>query len=88
MKEIKLDAGLKVSVDETKLDNIELMDALVDTNNGNAMGVSMAIRILLSDADRKALYDKLRGEDGRTPTSAITPVIVEIIQKLGERGKN
>ena len=88
MKKIKLDNGLTVSVDEGKLDNIELVDAMVDADDGNPMGVSRVIRILLNDTDRKALYDQLRGEDGRVPTSSITPVIVEIFTKLGEQGKN
>lgn len=87
MKEIKLASGLTLSIDEGIMDDMEILDALAELEEGNGAAISkLCIRLLGAD-EKKKLYDHLR-ENGRVKVTSVTAAITEIFQKLGEPGKN
>ncbi|MDD3185910.1 MAG: hypothetical protein PHT76_11495 [Anaerostipes sp.] len=81
--------GFKFKVKDETLDNMELVDALGDSDNENEAPLAMSriCKLLLGD-DKKKLYDHVRAEDGRVPAEAIGKEITEIFQLMGEEGKN
>lgn len=88
MKKIKLDSGLELEIQDTAMNNMEMLDDLVDLEDGNPASVSRIIRRLLTPAGKKALYEQNRGEDGRVTIDSMTVVLKEIFNKLGDSGKN
>ena len=91
MKVIQMESGIKLNIDETVLDDIELLDDMVSTDEGDAMALSPICSKLLGKTEKKKLYDSLRNEQGRVPATAVVPAVVEILTKLGKTeddGKN
>ena len=84
---VTLNSGLELSLDKNALDDMELLDALVNIDDGNGYGISRAVTRLLGKEEKKKLYDSLR-VNGRTPVTAVTSALSEIFEKLGETGKN
>lgn len=87
MKKVRLDSGLNLSINDGATDNMELLDDLVEVDEGNAFAISRIIRRILDDDNRKKLYDHLR-VDGITPVSGVVDAMKEIFDKLGDEGKN
>ena len=85
---IKLDSGLELSVDRNFINDMELLDMMVEADDGNGLAVSVICGKILDKENKKKLYDSLRGEDGRVKTTDVVPALMEIIQKVGEAGKN
>ena len=87
MKKVKLDSGLTLEIKENVMDNMELLDDLVDLDEGNGYAISRVVSKILDKAEKKKLYDSLR-VDGVTPISKVVEAMKEIFEKLGEKGKN
>lgn len=87
MKEIMLDSGITLSIDEGIMDDMEILDALSELEEGNGAAISKLCTRLLGTDEKKKLYDHLR-ENGRVKVTAVTKTITEIFRKLGEQGKN
>ncbi len=87
MKKVRLDSGLNLSINDGAMDNMELLDDLVEVDEGNAFAISRIVRRVLDDENRKKLYDHLR-VDGVTPVSKVIEAMKEIFDKLGADGKN
>lgn len=87
MKKVRLDSGLNLSINDGAMDNMELLDDLVEVDEGNAFAISRIVRRVLDDENRKQLYDHLR-VDGVTPVSKVIEAMKEIFDKLGADGKN
>lgn len=87
MKEIELSNGFKVSISESAMDNMELVDALAEMSDENPLGVSKVCSMVLGD-NKKALYDHIRTEDGRVPVEKVSNAIKEIFEAFGGKGKN
>lgn len=85
--DVTLECGAKLHINRANLDNIELMDELVAVDEGDPTAVSRILRLILTEEDRKALYDAVR-EDGRVPTSKIIVALKDMFDKIGEQGKN
>lgn len=91
MRKITLDNGLKLSIDEDVMDDMELLEALAEADGGNILAYPRLVNLMLGSEQKAKLYDKLRGKNGRVSTKATGEVVVEIIRKLGEdeeEGKN
>ena len=89
MKQITLENGFVISVDENVIDNMELVDALADMkDDDDSLGISKVTRLLLGKKQRKALYDAIRTEDGRVPLNEISHAIEEIFAAFDDQGKN
>ena len=87
MRKIKLENGLTLEIDEKAMDDMELLETLVDLDEGKPAAIPRVGKHLLGDEQMKKLYDHIR-EDGRVPISKYSEAIKEILDKLGETGKN
>ena len=85
MIHVKTAAGFEADISESVRDNMELVDALAELEDGNPLALSRIVRLVMGDS-RKALYDFCRGEDGVAPTTVGSQELMEIIQQVG--GKN
>ena len=88
MKKIMLTNGLELEVNEKSLNNMELLDALEEMASGNELAISKVVKLMLGNENRKKLYDFLRLEDGRVPLEEVDKCLTEIMNLLGEQGKN
>ena len=88
MKNIVLENGLELDVNESALDNMELFDALAEMTEGNALALSNVVKLMLGNENRKKLYDYIRLEDGTVPIGQIDKCVTEIMNLLGDKGKN
>ena len=87
MKKVKLDSGLTLSVKDDVMDNMELLDDLVELDEGNGFAISRVLNRILEPDEKKKLYDHLR-ENGVTKVSKVVDAMKEIFDKLGDTGKN
>ena len=85
---ITLNSGLVLSVDRNFVNDMELLDMMVEADDGNGLAFSVICGKILDKENKKKLYDSLRGEDGRVKTTDVVPALMEIIEKVGEAGKN
>ena len=83
----KTESGFSIELEESALDNMEVLDALSDLDEGNPLAMSRLVVKLLGKDGKKRLYDHLRTEDGRVPASAIESAIMELFQSINV-GKN
>ena len=83
----KIACGFEYEIEESVLDNMELIDAIAEADE-NHLGVSKVIRLLLGNDQRRALYDHLRTPEGNVPIGKVKDAIVEIFQGNGQQGKN
>lgn len=84
---VKLNGGLTLEVKDNVLDNMELLDDLVDFDNGNGYAISRILARILEPEEKKKLYEYLR-KDGVTSISDVTQALKELFDKLGPAGKN
>ena len=87
MVEIVLDNGLKIQIDENAMDDMELLDLLAQLDDGNGYAIPRVVEHLLGKEQKKALYDSVR-VNGRAPVTKVVEAMKEILNKLGETGKN
>ena len=87
MIEGKTSAGFDFALDEKVLDNMELLDAIAESEE-NPLALSRICLLLLGRESRGRLYDHLREEDGRVPTETVSAAILEIFDACGIKGKN
>lgn len=83
----KTESGFSIELEESTLDNMEVLDALSDLDEGNPLAMSRLVVKLLGKDGKKRLYDHLRTEDGRVPASAVESAIMELFQFINA-GKN
>ena len=84
MKSITMSDGLELEIDEGCMDDMELLDAIIDTDEGNPVAVSRLCTKMLGKEGKKILYDHLRENNGRVPVTKAIPAIMEIMQLLGK----
>ena len=75
----KTERGFEFEIEDDALDDMELLDALVDIDNGRTDQVSTVCVRLLGKAQRAKLYDHLRGENGRVKATDVSAAILEIL---------
>lgn len=83
----KTASGFAYELRENVLDNMELLELMVEIQNGNPAALIPALKMILGEAQRKALYDHLRTEDGRVPVAAVAAAFAEIVKAV-KQGKN
>ena len=75
-------SGFEIELEETALDNMELVDALADLNDGNALQMSRIVTLILGKDGKKRLYDHLRTADGRVPCEAVEQDIIDLMASV------
>ena len=84
MMEGKTKGGFAYCIPESRLDNMELLEALVAIDKGDGTQLPAALNLLLGEEQKKALYDHLRTADGIVPVSAVSAELGEIMQANGK----
>ena len=88
MKKGKTNNGFKYEIDEKVLDDMELIDAMAASQGDDPTQISTVVVKIFGADQRKRLYDHVRTEDGRVPITEVANIITEIIESLGDDGKN
>ena len=86
-REIVLENGLKLKIDENALDDMELLELLADLDDGNGYAIPRVCKKLLGEDQKKALYESIR-VDGKVSITGAVEAMKEILDKLGDTGKN
>lgn len=81
MMQGKTKSGFAYSIPESRLDNMELLEVLVDIDKGNGTQLPAALEMLLGKDQKKALYDHVRNSEGIVPVSAVSAELMEILQE-------
>lgn len=81
MKDVKLSDGFKMTLDETAMDDMELVDLLVDLHDGDLYAQTKIYDKIYGEA-KKALYDHLRDEKGRVPVAKMGEAFTETLRQL------
>ncbi len=84
---ITLNSGLELEIDKNFTDDMELLDAMVEADEGNGVAISIICSRILGEENKKKLYESLR-VNKRVKTTDVVPALMEIIEKVGEAGKN
>lgn len=82
----KLKSGFEYKIEDSALDNMELLDLIVEVDQ-NPLAISKVIKMLLGEEQRNKLYDHLRSEKGNVPVVAVSEAVAEIFQSSNQ-GKN
>ena len=83
------ESGFASELADSAMDNMELVDALGELDEGgHPFAMCRVCRLLLGEEQRKRLYDHLRTEEGNVPIKALGTEIMEILRGSGDAGKN
>lgn len=88
MKKGTTKSGFNFEIDEKVLDDMELIDAMAAAQGDDPTQISVVVVKIFGPEQRKRLYDHVRAEDGRVPVTDVANIITEIIDSLGDDGKN
>lgn len=80
----KTESGFEFTVDENKVNDMRVIDAMVEVEDGNLGGISRLINLILDPAQKKAFYKHIALENGRVPLDVASQEIFEILQYNGE----
>ena len=80
--------GFAWEIEEAALDDMELLDALKELDDGKLDAVSEVCIHLLGKQQRTALYAHLRGENGRVKASEVTEALGEILNGIKDGKKS
>lgn len=81
--------GFEYIITDEAMNDAELLDALIESDEGNATSTMRAISKLLGVEQKKRLYEHLRDEHGRVPIvgeRSLTSEMTEIMS--GDTVKN
>lgn len=84
---VETKSGFQWNVDKNVMDDAEILDLLVELDEGEYGSFSKLVVKILGKDGKKALYDHLRTEDGRVPYDALDKEIQEIILSLDSKKK-
>lgn len=77
-------SGFTFELDETNVNDMRVIDAMVETEVGNIGGISKLITLLFDKEQKKALYDFCADENGRVDIERCTKLVFEILEYNGE----
>lgn len=81
-------SGFDFSIDETKLDSIDLLEAFHDLNKGDGTAIIEIERILLGEEQNNRLKNHIRQlNDGRCTVTAYTTELTAILTAMGNSVK-
>ena len=88
MKTGKLANGFEFQVDETKFDDWRFIDDMEAADEGDVLAASRVFTTLLGKEQKQKLYEMLEGEDGQVHISDGIECMKELMESLGDEGKN
>lgn len=78
---VELDDNFALDIDDRKLDDYELVEALTDIDKGMVSRLTDAVNILLGDA-KPELFEHIREKKGYVSTEEIKNALLQIIGGL------
>lgn len=87
MTHVKLSCGFEADIDETRIADMEFMDAINDIQEGDLTGLSKLAGIILPKPERKKLYDSVRNENGLATIDKVGDMLFELLDQLGSKKK-
>ena len=75
----KTSSGFEYTIDDEAKDDMELLDALVEIDEGEPSGISKATLLLLGKDQKKALYEHCRTASGRVSAAKVIAEFTEIL---------
>lgn len=84
VKHIKTSTGFEADIDDSCIDDMELFEAVVDLQGGNALAIPLVVK-KIGGIHKNALYDHCRLENGRVPVAAVAEEIGEIFNALNAK---
>ena len=81
MRTITTASGFTFDIDESRMNDMELFDALVAFQSGDSTAMPVVVGKVMG-ADKKRLYDHLRAENGTVPVDKVAAEVLEIMQQL------
>lgn len=87
MRSGKLSNGFEYKIDEKVLEDMELLDALYESQTTQPLRIAEVITKVLGKEQKKALYDHVRNKEGRVPPDEIEKALAEIFES-SEDSKN
>lgn len=84
--QVVLKDGFSLEIDDKKLDDYELMEALTDIDKGKAARITDAVDILLGE-EKSRLFEHIREEKGYVSMEVVQNALLEVITGL-KNGKN
>jgi len=76
--------GFEYILSDAALDNMELVDALEELDEGNTLAAAKVISLLLGKEQKKAFYKFYRTESGNVPVEKACTVLKEIFEGAEE----
>ena len=81
--------GFRYEITDEAMNDAELLDALIEADEGNATSMMKAMNKLLGTEQKQKLYEHLRNEHGRVPLMGERSLAAEISEIMsGDAAKN
>jgi len=77
-------SGFEMDVDPDVINDMELIDAVVELEGGDATAYPVVTGKLLG-SDKSRLYDHIRDDNGRVPQERFTEELRDIFGQLGKK---
>lgn len=88
MKKVITESGFECEIDESVLDDMELVDDLAAMDDGNVISMSRIFSRIFPDKNvKKKAYDTIR-VDGKVKVEDAGKLLTEIFRAMGNDGKN
>ena len=87
MTSIKTSSGFSCDVDESAMNDMELLEDLAAIDGGDITVLPGALSRIVGSANKRKLYDHVR-VNGRVPIDSVSQEIGEIITQLGSKKKS
>lgn len=87
MTSIKTSSGFSCDVDESAMNDMELLEDLAAIDGGDIAVLPSALSRIVGSENKRKLYDHVR-VNGRVPIDSVSQEIGEIITQLGSKKKS
>lgn len=87
MTSIKTSSGFSCDVDESAMNDMELLEDLAAIDGGDITVLPGALSRIVGSENKRKLYDHVR-VNGRVPIDSVSQEIGEIITQLGSKKKS
>ena len=87
MTNIKTSSGFSCDVDESAMNDMELLEDLAAIDGGDIGVLPSALSRIVGSENKRKLYDHVR-VNGRVPIERVSQEIGEIITQLGSKKKS
>lgn len=88
MKEFKIEEDLILTADDNAMDNMELIDILVEIEEGRPEYVGKFLNMLFGKEQKKKVYDYYRTDKGNVPVKKIVNSLEKVFKSSGDEEKN